>query len=379
MKNTRNEEFSEHLLNVDEEILTNAYEIDNVEKLRQYIKTKNAKTKKPFYLSPLFRRIATVAACFVLIISIMFSIPALINQGSSEITEKENDQGEATPPLLNENGFLTINSIAQLNYYAAVRMLTEESKATGLSLSGLKASGTSHGILLLSAGSDTDKYEQPPVPETTGPDLSQEPAVTPNEPTSPNPDEDIYYYSLDPNEPFYINRVTMFRIELTDEKGFLASRLGLGTVDVVITEDCIWGESMITFRNGESFFSCLTNGGGYDPQTGEWHWDFSTHKYVEGFFIVKNLAQENYGFSIKMDAQSQAFEFDCYETEKGGDRVDKNVKIVGSTATAEEGRRFTVAELENYFNTGNMPHKTESEETAVLPESVEKNTYKSDI
>ena len=379
MKNTRNEEFSEHLLNVDEEILTNAYEIDNVEKLRQYIKTKNAKTKKPFYLSSLFRRIATVAACFVLIISIMFSIPALINQGSSEVTEKENDQGEATPPLINENGFLTINSISQLNYYAAVRMLTEESKATGLSLSGFKASGTGYGILLLSAGSDTDKYEQPPVPETTGPDLSQEPAATPNEPTSPNPDEDIYYYSLDPNEPFYINRVTMFRIELTDEKGFLASRLGLGTVDVVITEDCIWGESMITFRNGESFFSCLTNGGGYDPQSGEWHWDFSTHKYVEGFFIVKNLAQENYGFTIKMDAQSQAFEFDCYETEKGGDRVDKNVKIVGSTATAEEGRRFTVAELENYFNTGNMPDKTESEETAVLPESVEKNTYNSDI
>ena len=31
MKNSRNERLSEHLLNVDEEILTNAYEIDDAE------------------------------------------------------------------------------------------------------------------------------------------------------------------------------------------------------------------------------------------------------------------------------------------------------------------------------------------------------------
>lgn len=46
MKNSRNEKFSEHLLNVDEEILTNAYEIDDAEKLRQYIKTKKQDSRK---------------------------------------------------------------------------------------------------------------------------------------------------------------------------------------------------------------------------------------------------------------------------------------------------------------------------------------------
>ena len=84
MKNSRNEKFSEHLLKVDEEILTNAYEIDDAEKLRQYIKAKNAKTKKPFYMTPVFRRVTTIAACFVLIVGVIFSIPALLNDNSED-------------------------------------------------------------------------------------------------------------------------------------------------------------------------------------------------------------------------------------------------------------------------------------------------------
>ena len=89
MKNSRNERLSEHLLNVDEEILTNAYEIDDAEKLRQYIKTKNAKTKKPFYMTPAFRRVATIAACFVLIVGVIFSIPSIFNQGGNEVGQED--------------------------------------------------------------------------------------------------------------------------------------------------------------------------------------------------------------------------------------------------------------------------------------------------
>ncbi len=390
MKNSRNERMSEHLLNVDEEILTNAYDIDDAEKLRQYIKAKNAKTKKPFYMTPAFRRVSAIAACFVLIIGVMFSVPGLFNQGNNEvITEeshnkvesKEDHQEEVAPPWLKEEGegYLAINSIAQLNYYAAVRMLTEEPKATDLITTSFKTTGANYGIVLLSAGSDVDKNDEPPIPEITDPDVSQEPAVTPDNPTAPNPDDNIHYYSLDPNEPFFINRVSMFQIELTDEEGFLASKLGLGIVDVVITEECIWGDSLITFRKGDNFYSCLTNGVGYDPQTGERQWDFSTHKYVEGFFIVKNLAQENYGFRIKMDAQSQAFKFDCYEIENGGGRVDKNVKVVSSTVVSEEGRSFTVAELENYFNTPKTPDENGAEGSNVHPESGATDTSESEI
>ena len=37
MKRPRNEELSEHLLDVDEEILGNAYSIDDAEKMKQFV------------------------------------------------------------------------------------------------------------------------------------------------------------------------------------------------------------------------------------------------------------------------------------------------------------------------------------------------------
>ena len=142
----------------------------------------------------------------------------------------------------------------------------------------------------------------------------------------------------------------MFQIELTDKNGFLASKLGLGLVDVVITEECIWGDSLITFRNGDKFFSCLSNGWSLNGETGGWMWDFSTHKYVEGFNIVKNFEQENYAFYIDMNAEGQAFAFECRGAQNGGYRADQNVEVVSSTSISNQGSSYTIAELEDYFN-----------------------------
>lgn len=75
MRKSRNEILSECLLNVDEDILANAYEIDSPDKLKQYIKKKNAKIKKPFYVMPLFRKAIAVAACLILVVAAVTSIP----------------------------------------------------------------------------------------------------------------------------------------------------------------------------------------------------------------------------------------------------------------------------------------------------------------
>lgn len=79
MKNSRSERLSQYLLNVDEEILANAYEVDSLEKLQRYIKTKNAKNKKPFYVTHIFRRATVFAACLFLIISVALYVPSLFS------------------------------------------------------------------------------------------------------------------------------------------------------------------------------------------------------------------------------------------------------------------------------------------------------------
>ena len=90
MKNSRNKNLSEHLLNVDEDILDKAYEIDDADKLRQYVKSKNAKARKPFYLTPMFRSAAAMVACFVFIIAAVFSFPDLLDPPGFDYVMLEN-------------------------------------------------------------------------------------------------------------------------------------------------------------------------------------------------------------------------------------------------------------------------------------------------
>lgn len=88
MKISRNENLAKHLLNVDEEIFTNAYEIDDADKFRKYIRTKKAKTGKSFYLSPAFHRIT---ACLILVIGIAITVTVLLN---SKYNRPHNDNSQ---------------------------------------------------------------------------------------------------------------------------------------------------------------------------------------------------------------------------------------------------------------------------------------------
>ncbi len=297
---------------------------------------------------------------------------------------KEPETQPSNPPVPGQINNIKINSLDKLNYYGALRIVTETPM-----VSKQRMTGGSPKIVLLAGGVGDDSEEAPTipdatelapteaptvpeatelaptevptvadttetaptVPDTTEPVSTEGPPLAPDKPTTTNPGKDIIYYQLKPNEPFNMRKVNLFQIELTDANGFLASKLGLGLVDVVITENCIWGDSLITFRNGDKFFSCLTNGWHLNRETGGQRWDFSTHKYVEGFNIVKNFQQENYYFYVDADAEGQIFAFAC-SARGGGDRADQNVQIASATRISTQGGKITIAELEAYFNNG---------------------------
>lgn len=365
MKNSRSEKLSEHLLNVDEEILTSAYEIDDAEKLRQYIKTKNAKTKPPFYMTPTFRRVAAIAACFVLVIGVMFSIPALFNDSNEDPNNDKNHHGEVVPPWLKgEDDYLTINSIDMLNYYSAIRVLEDPAEVKAMSAKGgaeimLLSANTrttsNMGIVLLSNTNDQGVgYDEP---------------IEGSKPITPSNPQTIVYYELERDAVFTVSTVLFFQIELTDAKGFLASKVGTGTVDVVITKNDM--EDLITFRNGDRYYSCCANGGGWDLGK----WEFSTHKYVEDFCLVKNLEQDNYQFVIEFDRLGNATGIKCEPYKTGGAHADIGMSVVSTTHIASTNARFTIADLEEYFNTGKFPEGTEdpsqTEKPPVVPPPTE--------
>lgn len=329
----KNEKIFRELGNVDDELLEKAWQVDDVRKLNAYA----AKSQKRAF----WPRVAAIAACaavLILAFSVAMPGPAQDKASNEEPQDMANGTGKPLPsPNFEDVDSLKINSIDKLNYYAAIRLLSGAPK--------LSVTETGYALSLLNHGTGIDE------PEITDPGNTEGPPVGNSSQGLPDDgNEDIYYYELNPDEPFLVNKVSMFQIQLTDENGFLASKLGVGLVDVIITEECIWGDTMITFRNGEKFFSCLSNGWSPNRQNGGGQWGFSTHKYIDGFYIVKNLEQENYAFYVDMNAEGQAIALSCRESENGGYRVDQNVRIASTTIISNKPSQFTIAELESYFN-----------------------------
>ena len=372
MKNSRNEKLSEYLLHVDEDIMNNAYVIDDAVKLKRYIKEKNKKTKRAVYIPQGFRRAGVAVACFILILGILISI-----------IPKPKTPGETPslptviPPWVEgDESPVSINSIDMLNYYTAIRALSVSQNTV------MSSREISNGVKLLSAYSDekfsvkllNDRESGNEVFTDAPPEYEDTPDYNP--PATAPEKENIIYYELSPDEVFSVTRVVFFQIELTDERGFLASKVGTGIVDVVITENSL--EPMITLKNGDRYFSCCENS---VTENGKL---YSTHKYIEGFYIVKNLEQENYSISVYYDnfrrdyIGSNAVSIDCQSYKNGGSSPDGTISVVSTTYVSNEGVEMTIAELEEYFNTGKLPEGSQStipSYTENLPETGEYDEY----
>ena len=91
------------------------------------------------------------------------------------------------PPVPGEIIDLKINSLDKLNYFAALRTITGTPTVSKQSMTG-----GNFEIVLLANGAGQDKEEAPPTPDTTGPDVTEGPSITPNDPSNTDSDEDIY-------------------------------------------------------------------------------------------------------------------------------------------------------------------------------------------
>ena len=374
------EKMSDFLAEIDQDLLDAAMSADTPEKLAQY---KNEQHKKQtFYQKPALIRIAAVAACFAILVSIFAWLKKDTNPLDAEVEPEgppvlqgnvptvpskpyiPDDSFEDVPPWVGmETENLTIQSVDMLYYYAAVCLLARQSQTTPTAMTDgsnkvqlltVPTDTEPSGIIDYTPpinteppdgvappqppqwdiGSDVDTTEPPPG-NTEGP-----PVQPPTQPAT-EPEGEIYYYEIDPNDIFYISAVSFFRIELSGD-GFLAGEIGTGIVDVVIS-NAIWGDHIITFKNGDNYFSCLTNGHSFNGM------EFSTHKYIEGYNVVKNFRQENACFNVAfgVDGQIELFE-ECYT----GFALHP---VIGKTYVAQVDAFFTIDELESFFRNAVNP------------------------
>ena len=292
------------------------------------------------------RRVAVACICVILSISLVFAVPALFKGGVDEQPYPDSETGETFPDRdVIPGGKLLFDSIDMLNYYSAMRLMK----------GGNRSQQQSHPVMCRLSNAtnalDTDlASEETALPPTSpfGTDYPSETMVeTPV--TKPAIPEDMIAYEFGANEIFSVTKVIYFKVNIKNENGFLASIIGTGEAEVVITENSL--EDMITFRNVESgkYYSCLINGGG--PT----HMNFSTHKYIEGFCIVKNVAQENYRFDIKLEGVL-AYDISCSRNigESGEGKPthvpDELEFIEGSCRTSSVRGSFTISDLEAYYS-----------------------------
>ena len=190
---------------------------------------------------------------------------------SNDISSNSSPSSSSQSSHTNEKPTYFIDSIDKINFYSAKKIINDTS------------------LLPLSAGTDL-KFGNGRVTLLTN----------------------YVEYPIDRNKVFTSTMVTYFTINLNDERGFLAQKLGgTGKVEVVVTQNDIdfMGE-MITFKRGDRYFSCLCNSASNHAQMGKSFSVFSTHKYIDGFNIVKNMQQENYEFTVLYEG-SKVVDFTC--------------------------------------------------------------------
>lgn len=366
-----NEKLSRLLGEVDEDILDEAYHIDSAGKLQEL---KCEKHGKNIFNIKFPTRFIAAAACLILCaVSILTVLPGFnagvghdipANSSSAAGIEIPSQPGDTTsghtviqpdwndldyPTITLPNDTLHIEGIDMLNYYSAVRAISE---AEDSGVRGLAADSRGR-YATLNAAFDGHRGSALFDDGISAPldDGVSAPIVEP-EPTHSDEEPQIYYYEIEPDTLLGFSQLLYFRIEIIDENGFLAQKLGTGVVDVVISREFLWGDDLITFKSGDKYFSCLTNSYHAEYDNSELLWyslQFSTHKAIDGFYVIKNFEQANYEFNVRIE-NDQVMSFECADWDKG-ENPDGVLPVVSKTIVVNECKeRFTIAELEDYFN-----------------------------
>ncbi len=370
MKESKEEKLSGHLSEIDGKIIERAYEIDDAEKLRQYVLSKGAVQKRKSFL----RAAAIGALAAVLCLTVGFggvmgyrylnqeepvsSIedetnnylwqdttdgivtsgqdPETLSPETSDLTPETS--GEAAGTVDEAEIRKTITSFDMLWFYSGVYALGDAYQGTLRN-----QSVTPQAIQTLSSYSANAYRIQIPIASSSGRadyfDKSGSSAIVYN--------NGSYTVNLNPDAAFVITKVVYFEIELKNDNCALASKVGTGRIEVLISYNDF--DDIITFKNGDRYYSCCKNSASvrnnYSTIT------FSTHKYFEGFTFVKNFDQENYQFTVTFDKYGNAklFTTTRYDKKVNHTYGDQLLDVTGATLTFEGAFTSTVKDLCSYI------------------------------
>lgn len=291
---------------------------------------------------------------FTLTISFLFTLSACdpTNLFSFQSTPPTSENIHVSPEELDvslgRKGL--IDSLGKWNYYAARKTVADYGKVP-TAHNFLKT--PSLAIPTTNVGYDVvDSVGNEGFEESVNPELPEDSLwfdTEEKEENRPQDTEDVRYYALYDWGTFTVERTVYFQIELTDETAFLGSRLGVGTVEVAVALGDYHDDlNMITFRNGDTFYSCMYHGYyGINENTGADKYAFAAYRYIDGFYYVKNLNYEHYEFHLEIGKGDAVFYCQYRHTAD----EDEQVRVIENTTYCiDQTVTYTIEELEAYFN-----------------------------
>ena len=242
-----------------------------------------------------------VCSCVVLIAGI-----GVLKTSKASNPDESTEEHHFAVPTPNTDSEIVIDTLDKLNFYAVKRAIAEENEDSNASVSTL----SSRQYNLFSVLSSSNSID------------------------------------IDPNSAFTITMCSYFTANLSNENGFLAKKFGgTGAVEVVITHNNF--NNMITFKKGQSYYSCL------QTSSTEKAMMFSSDRYVDGFKLVENYDQENFAFTVYFEGDSVV----GINTGKSKSNISEYksdadaISMVDSFCIVSHKKQsFTAKQLENMFS-----------------------------
>lgn len=326
MKNISEEVLFEALGEIDDELLEEAYDIDDEKKLKEI---KQNSKNKTFVFTPMLRRV-TVA--FVSLVVMIAAAVNFINLSKSKIPVVEEDFVSNEESIItdtqNDSVSSSTNTQSELETSSSASSSDNSSDFESSNASQTFENATSSDNTLseeVDSENSENEFEIKSLDEinfyTAKKILSDRSLLPLSNTLSPSQvktvilnEGEVYCYKIDKNTKITVSMITYFTVNLSNEKGFLAQKLGgTGLVEVVITANSL--DNMITFKRGENYYSCLWDSTNYtgDGSNTTMSMSFSTHKYIEGFNLIKNFEQESFQFNIFFEGSKVVrIECECY-------------------------------------------------------------------
>lgn len=361
MKKDRSEKLSEQLLDLDEKLLDRAYEIDNAEKLKQYERYRKAKSGKPALLRPKFLKCAALVACLAILLGVC-SVLFLPSREDGQFI------GESKPTATPADGEIVFDSLDKVNYYAGLKMVSdaEPAPASGLAhvpypvYASNPALAAEEGEAQNRAVSRKVHYKNAVRLQdstTTTPDPVPESEIGPETEPETEPETALgyveykNYWEKDISHlPLRITAAIYCSLEVTEKDEYLAAKVGTGTVEVVMTDLNIARSrfGMITFRNGDRYFSCLSD----DERGLSGGLMFQSVLFVKGFCFCKAFEEDGefYVDYNGLDKEVTSISWSPYDALWSQKEYYPITVIPGSTRLSYEEYKFTLQALAEYYN-----------------------------